>query len=251
MVVGRLSIFRWALAAVCGLTATLAAGVCLADPPTLTCHQDTFWTPKLPPGFTDVDVSGVTSDDPSVVVASKRRKGGGTSGAIELTAQGQSGVTTVHYFIRDAYTGQVARIETLISVDCPEHKRRRGVTGHEPIIGHDGPKPGPPGPPPPPPPPRGHYPQAHPVQTSCEACRNLERQVNQQVEVYNGLVDDHAPAAKIGAAQAHLRQLANELNACERQCQAASASQGVLRGIGVAPPKPGQPNTRSDSETDR
>ncbi len=224
-----------ALAAVPPLTIALASlpAVAWAEPMVIDCHTDTTFTPTLPGSLHDVQSTQPTSSDPSVVRVHLLRKGGGTDGSIELTAQGKGGSVSIEWAVKDTYTGEVQRLRLNVEVYCgpPPGKGKTGggIVGGGVVVdpvppgggsGQNGdPTPG-----------GGRtathsglhksYPRATHVTTSCAICHATVESLNEEIDAYNDLIDKGAPPAQIEEMRAAMNATANALAACEKRCRA-------------------------------
>jgi hypothetical protein len=203
--------------AVLALVLAAAPRPAAADPfeMTLRCNQVYFFTPTLPTNNGVNITSAITSSDPAVASGAMGRFGGGTSGAVEITAHGQSGSAVITYRVSDRMNPkEFSIIKVNIAVDCPQ------PPGPQPVITKY------PQPQPLPPPVKKTYPQPHTVVTSCKDCQVRADELNAKIDAFN---DDVAKAKGFGSPQldaelASINALAVELNACEKKCPAAGVS---------------------------
>ena len=224
-----------------------APSLARAEPMVIDCHADTTFTPTLPKGFGDVQASVPVSSDPSIVVARLARKGGGTAGAIEITAQGHDGSVTITWAVKDTYTGQIQALRLNVEVYCGSPKK--GTTGGGGVNDHGGGGKGGD-------PPVGkgdpgkndggktitragiRYPRATHVVTSCESCQPKAALLNQQIDAYNARIDQGAPPADIEAARDAMNATVKALSECERRCSVVSTQPSTGSFAAPSPPKP-------------
>jgi len=256
------------------LAAISLPAVASAEPMVIDCHTDTTFTPTLPKTLHDVQSTQPTSSDPSIVVVHLLRKGGGTDGSIELTAQGKDGSVAIQWAVKDTYTGEVQQLRLNVEVYCGQPGKGKtggggGVVGGGVVVN--------------PVPPGGGsgqnggttpggggtttsgpnktYPRATHVTTSCAICHATVESLNEEIDAYNALIDKGAPAAQIEEMRSAMNATANALAACEKRCTTptsqsltttpggGAATQPVSGQVTAPTDKPSTPTTSGPEKT--